>query len=221
MHIINRETEVKITKPKLTTARSSCPLVFVLGHRETEQLLDTAVVRLPGRRLFLNRGPHGVTICVGAGRGEPVMSACGSTSHQHPTGAQVHLHSDVSTRDSGESSTTVAPIWRTGSGWGIGSTLRVQRSREPGCSKPPSCLGEEEVEPACQVREVAAAVHHPSLIEVAEVVGVACLDHQAFQARGEVVGVHQTLQVEEEEEVVVVHQTLQMEEEEEEEEGTG
>jgi len=76
------------------------------------------------------------------------------------------------------------------------------------------------VEPACQVREVAAAVHHPSLIEVAEVVGVACLDHQVFRARGEVVGVHQTLQVEEEEEVVVVvggvHQTLQMEEEEEE-----
>lgn len=48
---------------RLLLDRSSCPLVFVLGHRETEQLLDTAVVRLP-RRLFLNRGPHGVTICV-------------------------------------------------------------------------------------------------------------------------------------------------------------
>lgn len=48
---------------RLLLDRSSCPLVFVLGHRETEQLLDTVVVRLPRRRLFLNRGPHGGTIC--------------------------------------------------------------------------------------------------------------------------------------------------------------
>lgn len=63
---------------------------------------------------------------------------------------------------------------------------------------------------ACQAREVAAVVHHPSLVVVAEVVGVPCLEHRevvvvvaavAFQAREGVAGVHQTLQVAVEEEV--------------------
>lgn len=59
--------------------RSSCPLLFVLRHRETEQLLDAVVVRLPRRRFLLHRGPHGATICgcVCAREEEPVTSSHG------------------------------------------------------------------------------------------------------------------------------------------------
>lgn len=57
---------------------------------------------------------------------------------------------------------------------------------------------------ACQVREVAVGVHHPSLVGVEEAVGEAYLDHKAavvvaaevaFQAREGVVEAHQSLQV--------------------------
>lgn len=62
---------------RLLLDRSSCPLVFGLGHRETEQLLDAVVVRLPRRRFFLHRGPHGAAICgcACAKREEPVTSS--------------------------------------------------------------------------------------------------------------------------------------------------
>lgn len=63
---------------RLLLDRSSCPLVFVLGDGETEQLLDTAVVRLPRRRLFLNRGPHGGTICVYVDNDRKLSSANGN-----------------------------------------------------------------------------------------------------------------------------------------------
>lgn len=92
--------------------------------------------------------------------------------------------------------------------------LQVQRTPGPGYSEPLSCLGEVEVEVACQVREVVAVVRHPSLVKVAEGVGEECLDRRAvavevevvvvFQAREVVVEVHQTLQVAVEEEVVGV-----------------
>lgn len=67
------------------------------------------------------------------------------------------------------------------------------------------------MELACQVMEVVAVVHRPSPVGVVEVVGVACLDRRivvvvvvvVFRARGEVVVVHQTLQVAVEEEEVV------------------
>lgn len=39
-------------------------LVLVLGHRQTEELLDAAVVRLPRRRLLLDGRPQGLTVCV-------------------------------------------------------------------------------------------------------------------------------------------------------------
>lgn len=79
----------------------------------------------------------------------------------------------------------------------------VQHAPGPGCTEPQSCLGEEEVEVPCRVREVAVVVRHQTLIGVVEVVGEACLDRRAvvvvevevFQAREEVVGVHQTPQV--------------------------
>lgn len=44
--------------------RSSGFLVFVLGHGQTEELLDAAVVRLPRRRLLLDGGPQGLTVRV-------------------------------------------------------------------------------------------------------------------------------------------------------------
>lgn len=65
---------------RLLLDRSSCPLVFVLGHRETEQLLDTVVVRLPRRRVFLSRRPHGVTICVYLRGKEGYLSCAHTTS---------------------------------------------------------------------------------------------------------------------------------------------
>lgn len=80
------------------------------------------------------------------------------------------------------------------------------------CPGPLSFLGEEE-EVACQVREEEEAVHHPSLVEAAEVVGEPYPDHRAvevavvevvFRVREEVVGVRRTLQVVGEEEVEVV-----------------
>lgn len=91
--------------------------------------------------------------------------------------------------------------------------LQVQHTPGPGYSEPLSCLGEVEVEVACQVREVVAVVRHPSLVGVAEGVGEECLDRRVvavevvvvvFQAREVVVEVHQTLQVAVEEEVVGV-----------------
>lgn len=61
--------------------RSADIFVFVLGHRETEQLLDAAVVRLPWRTFFLNGGPQGLTvgICKGPERGEPITHSTGTT----------------------------------------------------------------------------------------------------------------------------------------------
>lgn len=83
---------------------------------------------------------------------------------------------------------------------------RVHHTPGPGYSEPLSCLEEEEVEVAYQAREAAVVGRHPSLAGVAEVVGeaypgrravvaVAAAAAAAFQAREEVVGVHQTLQV--------------------------
>lgn len=53
------------------------------------------------------------------------------------------------------------------------------------------------MEVACQAKEVAAEVRHPSLARVAEAAAVPCLDRRAvvvveaaFQARVGVVGVH-------------------------------
>lgn len=58
--------------------RSGDFVLFVVDHRETEQLLDAAVVRHPGRTLFLDGGPQGLTvrICKGPERGE-LVTCCG------------------------------------------------------------------------------------------------------------------------------------------------
>lgn len=60
--------------------RSTDIFVFVLGHRETEQLLDAAVIRLPRRTFLLNGGPQGLTvgICTGPERGEPITHGTGT-----------------------------------------------------------------------------------------------------------------------------------------------
>lgn len=48
-------------------------LVLVLGHRQTEELLDAAVVRLRRRRLLLDGRPQGLTVRVCTWRGKKMV----------------------------------------------------------------------------------------------------------------------------------------------------